>query len=353
MQKLLIDVFHMHQLFTLTYPNTCANAFSVWWSHEVLWTHMKTSSVRPWTTADTHINSSSASSPSSASSCSSTFSLSPLSNVAVWHGMRLQAIWETRPTVACAWVGMLPTTSGRESSANRILDRTRLEPRLSEDARWRAQLLWLLDLLKLSRRTLIRCFRLLSAPQKDGGSSAPWKRKTDFSVSSVLLPIIHQSVGKKSSEKDKRGAQWPSPTRCRWPAVAFTIGEEDQTASWRCCINLFGSKLLVLSNWRGWAVARWATCIWQVCFSAHWREERREGTKSAAGSKGRGRAEPVLAGVERRDGRRSGGRRERGETDRQRKEQKGGKRRFKELVLRRRMVLWERVSVCSLWCAGN
>lgn len=146
----------------------------------------------------------------------------------------------------------------------------------------------------------------------------------------MLLPIIHQSVfkkkKKKSWERDKGGAQWPSPTRCHWPAVAFTIGEEDQTASWRCWINVFGSKLLVLSNWWGWAAAWWATCIWQVCFSAHWRGERREGTKSAARSEGRGEsgASAHRSGA---PGRKTQKRRNWQDSG-QRKEQKGGKTAF-------------------------
>lgn len=52
-----------------------------------------------------------------------------------------------------------------------------------------------------------------------------------------------------------------------------------------------------------------------VCFSALWRDERKEGTKSAAESEVRGRATPARAGAQHQEEARSGGRRKRGETD--------------------------------------
>lgn len=120
---------------------------------------------------------------------------------ALWHGTKLVAIWETLPTATGAWISVLLRRLEQEGCAHPVVDPTRLELSLPEDARWQTPLPWLLDLLKLSRRTEIRGFPLLSAG-KEGLRLLSSKKKKKWDLCTRSWFFHHW---KNPPKKHKRG----------------------------------------------------------------------------------------------------------------------------------------------------
>lgn len=104
---------------------------------------------------------------------------------------------------------------------------------------------------------------------KRGGSVKKGKKGDQLFIICAEAVSIHRSV--RRSKKD----QQTDTEQLR------TTPDHQQLhrATRPCWISLY----LVLSNWWGRDMLRWATSIWQVCLSAHWREEKNSAVLSRGG----------------------------------------------------------------------